>query len=267
MSFESSPKGQISGFRRDKIYLSTTASDGAEAARRWGLGIEIAEYCTAWNMDDEFAETDVLVRRKLEGISRRIFHAPFNELFPCAIDRKARQLAAERYRQAIQLAKTYGAEKVVVHGGYNGWMYYPEWYTAQSILFWKEFLAEDPGVEIVLENVLEEDPAWLLDIVKGVDHPRLRLCLDVGHVNAYSKTPVLQWLERWGSQISHFHLHNNDGSWDTHSPLDQGSIPIRQLLQKAQGLCPEATITLELLEAEESVRWLFESNSIGSKME
>ena len=42
------------------------------------------------------------------------------------------------------------------------------WYVEQSILFWKAFLEEDPGVQIVLENVLEEDPQWLLDIVKCV---------------------------------------------------------------------------------------------------
>ena len=245
---------------KDKIYISTTASDAAEVARRWGLGIEISEYCTAWNMDDKFAETDVLVRKKLEGISRRVLHAPFNELFPCAIDRKARLLAAERYRQAIELAKNYGAEKVIIHGGYNGWMYYPEWYIEQSILFWKQFLKEDPGVEIVLENVLEEDPVWLLDIIRSVVNPHLRLCLDVGHVNAYSKVPVMQWLDICGSDIGHFHIHNNDGSWDTHSSLNQGNIPIKELLQKAEILCPEATVTLELMEAEESVNWLRGSN-------
>ncbi|MBR2949423.1 MAG: hypothetical protein IKC46_06140, partial [Lachnospiraceae bacterium] len=129
---------------KEIIYLSTTASDASEIARRYGLGIEIAEYCTAWNMDDEFAGTDAAVQIKLEGIERKVLHAPFNELFPCAIDRKARSLAAERYWQAIGLAKTYGATKVVVHGGYNPWIYYPVWYTEQSIIFWKEFLREDP---------------------------------------------------------------------------------------------------------------------------
>lgn len=247
---------------KDNIYISTTASDAAEVARRWGFGIEIAEYCTAWNMDDDFLETDAQVRKELEGISRRVFHAPFNELFPCAIDRKARLLAAERYRQAIELAKNYGAEKVIIHGGYNGWMYYPEWYTEQSVQFWKQFLKEDPGVEIVLENVLEEDPAWLLDIIRSVGNPRLRLCLDVGHVNAYSKMPVMHWLELCGSEISHLHIHNNDGSWDTHSSLNQGNIPIKELLQKAELLCPEATMTLELMEAEESVNWLRDNNLI-----
>ena len=241
-----------------KYYLSTTASDASEAARRYGLGIEIAEYCTAWNMDREFMQTDAAVRKKLEGIPKRLLHAPFNELFPCAIDPKARELAAGRYRQAIALAKGYGAAKVIIHGGYNPWIYYPVWYVEESVKFWREFLREDPGVELVLENVLETEPEMLLDIVNGVDDPRLGLCLDIGHVNAYSKVPVMDWLERWAPRLTHFHIHNNDGSWDTHSPLDQGTIPIRALLHRAEELCPHATYTLELMEAEPSVRWLLE---------
>ena len=240
------------------LYISTTASDASEMARQYGFGIEIAEYCTAWNMDDEFAQTDAAVREKLNGIHHRVLHAPFNELFPCAIDMKARELAASRYRHAIGLAKTYGATKVVVHGGYNPWIYYPVWYVEQSIAFWKEFLKEDPGVEIVLENVLETDPQWLLDIVRGVNDKRLKLCLDIGHVNAYSEISVMEWLEICAPYISHFHIHNNDTSWDTHSPLTEGSIPMKDLLEKAFLLCPKATFTLELMEAEASVRWLLE---------
>lgn len=98
--------------------------------------------------------------------------------------------------------------------------------------------------------------------IRSVGNPRLRLCLDVGHVNAYSKMPVMHWLELCASDISHFHIHNNDGSWDTHNSLNQGSIPIKELLQKAEILCPEATVTLELMEAEESVNWLRENNLI-----
>ena len=243
---------------RDRIYLSTTAPDASDAARRYGLGIELAQFCTAWNMDDEFEQTDADVRKTLEGIPRRLLHGPYNELFPCAIDRKARALAATRYRQATQLAKRYGAEKVIIHGGFNPWIYYPVWYVEQSIVFWKEFLREDPGVEIVLENVLETEPEWLLDIIRGVEDPHLKMCLDIGHVNAYSKIPVMDWLERCAPLISHFHIHNNDGSWDTHNALFDGTIPMGELLERAQELCHEATFTLELLEAEPSVRWLLE---------
>lgn len=244
--------------RKENLFVSTIASDASAVARQYGLGIEIAEYCTAWNMDDAFIQTDAAVREKLNGITRRLLHAPFNELFPCAIDPRARALAASRYRQAIALAKQYGATKVIIHGGYNPWIYYPVWYVGESIKFWQDFLKEDPGVEVVLENVLETEPDMLLDIIKGVDNPRLRLCLDVGHVNAYSKVPVMQWLKTWVPYLSHFHIHNNGGSWDTHSALDCGSIPMRELLNQAEELCPDATFTLELMEAEPSARWLLE---------
>lgn len=244
--------------KRQNLYLSTIAPDAAAEARKWGLGLEIAEYCTAWNMDRDFPETDRAVRAQLEAVGPRVLHAPFNELFPCAIDLKARALAADRYRQAIALAKAYGAEKVIVHGGYNPWIYYPNWYVEQSVLFWKEFLQEDPGVQIVLENVLETEPEWLRDIVAQVDDPRLRLCLDVGHVHAYSKIPVLDWVKDWAPWLSHFHVHNNDGSADQHRDLPDGGIPMKELFSAVEKLCPDATVTLEVLEAKPSVQWLEE---------
>jgi sugar phosphate isomerase/epimerase len=169
-------------------------------------------------------------------------------------------LAAERYRHAAVLAKRYGSTKLVIHGGYNPWIYYPVWYVEQSVLFWKEFLKEDPGVEIVLENVLETEPQWLLDIVRGVDDPRLKLCLDVGHVNAYSKIPVTDWVESWAPYLSHFHIHNNDTSRDQHNPLNEGTIDMKELLEHIDRLCPDATITLELMKARTSVQWLMEEN-------
>ena len=242
--------------KREQIYLSTVDPRAGELARELGLGVEIAEYCTAWNMDREYPQTDERLRGALAGNPRRILHGPFNELFPCAIDPEARDLAARRYRQAIALARDYGADKVVIHAGFNPWLYYPVWFREQSAVFWREFLAEEPGVEIVLENVLEQEPEWMTEILRAVDSPRLRLCLDVGHVNAYSPVDTAQWLRRCAPWISHFHLHNNNGTRDAHDPLFRGSIPMEELLTLAGELCPEATFTLELPNAENSAREL-----------
>lgn len=244
----------------ERMYLSTIAPDAKIVAQEYGFGLEIAEYCTAWNMDEKFADVDSVVKKKMDGISASILHAPYNELFPCAIDKMARKLAAYRYRQAIDLSKRYGAHKVVIHGGYNGRIYYPVWYVEQSILFWKDFLQEDPGVEIVLENVFETDPQWLLDIVQGVDHPRLKMCLDVGHVNAYSPISAMEWLEICGPVLDHFHIHNNDGTQDQHSQLNHGQIPMKELLIRIEQLCPRATVTLELMKTRPSVQWLVENS-------
>ena len=243
---------------RDRLYVSTIDRVAGKVARQYGLGIEIAEFCTAWNMDRELPAVEKTLKETLTGVSRRVLHGPFNELFPCAIDPKARQLAAVRFSQAAALAQAYGAGKLVLHGGFNPQMYYPQWYVEQSVLFWKDFLETLPeGLTVCVENVLEPTPDMLLDILRGVDDLRLRLCLDVGHVNAYSKIPAKTWIEESGEYLSHLHIHNNDGTWDTHNALYEGTLPIRELLDVAMRET-EATATLELLKCEPSVKWLRE---------
>jgi len=241
-------------------YISTIAPDAGDLARRHGLGLEIAEYCTAWNMDDKFAETHAALQDTLKDVKSRALHAPFNELFPCAIDPKARALARERYAQAINLAKSYGADRVIIHGGYNPRMYYPIWYVEQSVIFWQEFMrGYDESILICLENVFEETPDMLLDIIKGVNDARLGMCLDIGHVNAYSDIPAIKWLEACAPRIYHYHIHNNCGDMDSHNAPGDGTLPMKALLDAAAALTPSATKSLEVLEAAPSVDWLIEN--------
>ena len=55
-----------------------------------------------------------------------ILHAPFSELFPAAIDLRARLLAMERLQQAAGYVVEYGAEKMVVHSGYVPLIFHKE---------------------------------------------------------------------------------------------------------------------------------------------
>ena len=249
--------------KREKIFISTIAPDSSAIALKYGLGLEIAEYCTAWNMDDEFEATHSQVTEKISSVKNLALHAPFNELFPCAIDPLARKLAAQRYTQAINLARDYGADRVIIHGGYNPRMYYPVWYTEQSVVFWREFMKTAPeDITICLENVFEPTPEMLADIVRQVGDKRLRMCLDVGHVNAYSEVPVLKWIEDCADVIGHYHMHNNSGDMDSHNSLADGSIPMKEVFAAAEEMTEDATITLETLTAEESAKWLSEQKII-----
>lgn len=249
--------------KRENFYISTIAPDAEEMARKHGMGLEIAEFCAAYNMDMKFKETDPVVKEKIAGVEKRVLHAPYSELFPCAIDPMVRDVARYRYRQALKIAQDYGATKVIIHGGYNPRIYYPIWYSEQSVVFWKEFLDVIPeGMEICLENVLEEEPEMMIKIFEGIDSPKIRMCLDIGHVNFYSKLKVQQWLERCAPFISHFHIHNNDESWDTHSNLDEGTIPMKEVLEMIRTLCPDATYALEVLKAEPAVKWLIKNGVI-----
>lgn len=243
--------------KREQVFLSTIAPDAGVLALRYGVGLEIAEFCTASNIDHGFSAADSRVQDLLRGVSGRILHGPFNELHPCAVDLKARELAAERYNQAILLARRYNAKKIVLHGGYIPRVYYPCWYVEQSVCFWKDFIKNVPeDLTICLENVLEDSPNLLGEIVGQVNDSRLKLCLDVGHVNAYSDISVLRWIDTCGNAISHFHIHNNDGSADTHSSLPEGTLPMADLLDYVEKKCPMATVTLEIPEIKNDVPWL-----------
>lgn len=243
----------------DNLYLSTIDENAHLLAKQYGLGLEIAEFCTPWFLDTEFDRIDPVIREKMRCSDRFVLHAPFSELFPCAIDPRVREVAAERYRQVTRVAQGYGIRRIVVHGGYHPRIYYPIWYTEQSVLFWKEFVKEIPeGTVFCLENVFEEEPAMLAEIIRQVNDPRIRMCLDVGHVNAYSDIPVTKWLESCADITVHFHIHNNDASRDSHSQLFAGTIDMKALLAAIREKCPDATMTLELMEGEPSVRWLLE---------
>ena len=247
---------------RRKIYLSTIDENAHTLAKEHGLGIEIAEFCTPWFLDTEFNQINPKIKEKLACSDRFVLHAPFSELFPCAIDPKVRAIAAERYRQVIAVAKGYGIQKIVVHGGYNPRIYFPIWYTEQSVLFWKDFVREIPdGMVFCLENVFEEEPTMLAKIVREVNDPKIRMCLDIGHVNAYSQISVFDWLTECADLVEHFHIHNNDTSRDSHSQLFEGTIPMTEFLATIEEKCPSATVTLELMDAKPSVDWLLQGGA------
>ena len=246
-----------------RLFISTTADDCREEALRCGAGLEIADFCWAQRIDRELEKTVAFCRERMEGIERAVFHAPFAELAPCAIDPRARELAASRYRQSIRIAERLGIKRIVIHGGFIPEVYFPEYFVSESIGFWKRFLRENEamltGVELMLENVMEPSPDLLTEIVGEVNDPRLSLCLDVGHANCgVSKVPPLEWIAPMASRLSHVHIHNNLGEKDLHSPLGEGTVPMEEVLLTISESCPNASLTIENMHCEASINWLYE---------
>lgn len=246
---------------RDRLYLSTVADDAASLAEQYRLGLEIADFCTASNMDATFEPYGRLGMEKMKYANRFVFHAPFSELSPCAVDPRVRKVVMERFQQALALSQQLGIRRIVAHTGFIPLVYYESWLVDQSVTFWKELLSQQPdNVEILLENVMEPGPELQLAIAQAVADPRFRICLDVGHANAaMSKTPVMEWIEPLSPYLSHIHLHNNLGDYDLHSNLADGNIPISQILDALESRCPEVTYTIETMHVQPSVEYLFEN--------
>lgn len=249
----------------ERLYLSTIADDCDELALKYGIGLEICEFCTAVNMDSpNFEYWNGVVRERLQKAERFIFHAPFSELYPSAIDPRAAELAYDRLLQASELAMKYGIRRMVAHGGYLPNVYFPEWFHERSVLFWERILRKLPeDFNIVIENVLEDKPERLMNVFLEVDDPRLGLCLDVGHTSASTDIPVEEWISCLGSNISHVHIHNNFGREDLHLPLGEGKIDMDYVLSALLELSPNASFTIENRHAAPSLKWLEEYGYIG----
>lgn len=264
----------------NRFYIATISSDHREIIDTYGFGAELDQFCTAENMEGEklaICEAEITALKELyptaqcEQIPVKappfILHAPFNELFPAAIDPDARALALKRFRQAAELARKHGAAKMVVHSGYVPLVYYKEWHVDRSVEFWQEFMESQPkDFHIVIENVIDDEPYMLAKIVERVQHPGVKACFDVGHAACVSPLPTSAWLEVLGPHLGHLHIHNNDGSHDWHKPVMEGIADMEQVMQfLAKPGREDITVTIESLETAGSVAWLIERGFLSPR--
>lgn len=248
-----------------KIYIATICDDFKAAAAEYGCGIELDQFCMAANMyGEERRRTDMEIRSISDGISPAgvILHAPFNELFPAAIDPGARELAMRRYSDAADIAAELNAVKMVVHSGYMPHVYFKDWHKERSVEFWNLFM-EDRELDIVIENVLEDEPYMMAEMMEKMGNDRIRLCLDTGHALCMSSVPVKEWVKVLSPYIGHLHIHNNDGVWDHHCALDDGILDMAEVLDEAFSVCSEdMTVTVEARDCRSSLKWLCEKGYI-----
>lgn len=117
-----------------------------------------------------------------------VLHAPFNELHPAAIDPLAKDLARHRMEQAYTACKDLGITKMVVHSGYVPHIYFKSWHQEQSVKFWTGFMADKPAdFQLCIENVLEDEPQMMADMLKDIDQPNIGICLDIGPRQLYER--------------------------------------------------------------------------------
>ena len=240
------------------LYISTISDDAEKIAFDYGLGLEIAEFCTAFNMDTEFEKWDSQVREKMRGVGCFTFHAPFNELCPAAIDPLIVEVAKKRYVQAYNLMLGYGINSMIAHTGFIPLVYHECWFVEKSVAFWREFLVGKPDdFRLLLENMLEETPQAMCEIACEINDDRFRLCLDIGHAAVVGKgISVAEWVERTLPYVGHVHIHNNYGEIDTHNALGDGTIDVRAVIKRIAEAVPAATFTIESRDGRASVEWL-----------
>lgn len=124
-------------------------------------------------------------------------------LFPEITEANARQNAFERYLDALSITNQFALE----HG--------------VGLLVENNVCAPEIWGQVLLDRADE-----FIELFEVMDSPNLGVLLDFGHLNVAAHTlgfDRLDFIEQLTPYIRCFHVHDNDGTHDTHSPVQPGS--------------------------------------------
>ncbi|HKM42615.1 MAG TPA: sugar phosphate isomerase/epimerase family protein [Limnochordia bacterium] len=230
----------------------------APICHRTGLGVEIQSFS-----NPEYPSFDpngvALHHAHYDSVEPKALHGPFGDLSFGSCDALIRNVTRDRFEFAYSHALKLGVKHVVLHHGYipntntyGGWL-------RRSVDFWNDFLsAKSTDVTFYLENLLEVDAELIRDVLRTVDHPNLKACLDLGHAFCHGKIPIKKWIGDLGERIGYVHFHDNLGDQDSHLSLGEGRLPLDEICYTLEQVSPDAIWALEVgpENLEDSLFWL-----------
>ena len=123
------------------------------------------------------------------------FHAPYMDLSPGGVDRRIKEVTIDRFLKTIDLAQFFKPKMVVFHPGYERWKFNGNvrLWLESSLQTWRPLVkeAEEMGLTLAIENVYEEAPGSIKNLLEEIHSPHFRFCFDANHHHIFSKTPLL----------------------------------------------------------------------------
>ncbi len=107
--------------------------------------------------------------------------------------------------------------------------------------------AKECGVRVCVENTFSTHQQT--KIFENIDDENLKMCYDCGHENWL--TPEDNLIEIFRDKIVQIHLHSNDGTFDKHQPIFEGTIDVKNLAKKLKTIPNKIALCLELKFVEE----------------
>ncbi|NMA85807.1 MAG: sugar phosphate isomerase/epimerase [Tissierellia bacterium] len=163
-------------------------------------------------------------------------HGPFLDLKPVSPDEDIRNISYKKYFRTLEIASKLDIDYVIFHSQINPWLSEPlikSLNNKQNKEFWNSILkeAKDFDGTVLLENIFEEDPFFLKELIETIDMPNVKICLDIGHAKLRTNEDLGKWIEELKPYIEYIHFHWNEGLYDEHNrPEDKNIKYIKELL-------------------------------------
>ncbi|SHH84762.1 sugar phosphate isomerase/epimerase family protein [Sporanaerobacter acetigenes] len=201
------------------------------------IGVEIQDFTEPSLLDSGWKETVEKYKESLQDFSNTLsIHGPFLDLKPISPDRTIKEASINRYITTLNIGEKLNADYIVFHSQINPWINDPILKSLNNNLnrkFWVEILekVEDFKGTILIENVFEDDPVLLKELIDTIDLPNIKVCLDIGH--AKLRDDIEYWINVLKENIEYIHLHWNRGVYDEHlKPSCANFLYVKELLKK-----------------------------------
>ncbi|MBR4940721.1 MAG: sugar phosphate isomerase/epimerase [Clostridia bacterium] len=177
-------------------------------------------------------------------------HSPMGR--PIAADNEAfLKLTAD----CVEACGKMGIPQIVVHSGYEMGLTKKECFARNREFFLPLLeVGEKWGVNVLVENFNKmEVPGlyWvdnapdLLELIETVDHPLFHAVWDTGHANM-QEMPQSEAIGILGSHVLGVHVHDNDGTGDTHLTPYLGTLSMDSVMQGLLAVGYKGCFTFEV---------------------
>lgn len=228
--------------------ISTIEEFDLQVYQRLNVGIEIQDF-TEPNLTDQKINSLVEEYKKLfrDSNLKRSMHGPFLDLKPASPDLEIRKVSYNKYLRALNIAKELEMDYIIFHSQINPYLNMPmlkDLNNLQAKEFWLNILDDVNGFNgiILIENIFEETPEMLRELIEKIDLPNIKVNLDIGHARLGSVN-LEKWIKELKDYIMYVHLHTNDKVYDQHHvPTEVEILALTNLLNKYE---IDPTISLE----------------------
>jgi len=161
-------------------------------------------------------------------------HAPLSDVNIGSVHEPMRVAAVDEIKQAIMMCRQLEIPLVTIHPGFVQGVAFLN--KTKALEKTKESVKEiaayaiDQSVTVVVENLPANINATCTqadELLEAIEGSGLGICFDMGHANTAGQMDEMLGLV---DRFKNVHLHNNDGQWDQHNRVDDGSADVLKVL-------------------------------------
>ena len=201
--------------------------------------IEIQDFVTFTALATDRDALVAKAKEALDGHKGRVgIHGPFEGLDMDNKDPELQPMITQRFIVALEAADAIGARQMVMHSPYDRWyannLFAKPNYAQDKLDLIHIILepvvarAQELGVTLVIENIMDVDPATRRMMVDSFESDAIALSIDTGHAHLARRMsdapPVDYFVRDADEQLKHVHIQDLDGHADRHWAPGEGEI-------------------------------------------